>query len=113
MEVVELFGVVIEYDPGPAVFVHAYVTIVPSTSLPDPTKVVDEVGKVIFLSVPAKAVGLMLAGLTVISISSKSVSPSLSVTVSLNVTSAESPVTVVEADVGFVIVPDPLIIVHE
>src|SRR5678815_4622577 len=71
---------------GPLTCVHRYPAMVPSASVPLPVRLAELVGKVIVLLAPAFATGGWLgAAFTVTVITSLSVAPSLSVTVSLNV----------------------------
>ena len=68
---------------GPAIFVHWYAAMVPSGSVPLPFKLVVFVGRVIFASKPALAVGAWLPGVfTVTTTVSLPIAPRLSTTVS-------------------------------
>jgi hypothetical protein len=100
--------------PEPEILVQTLETIVPSESVPDPAMVTEFVGKVIDWSGPALAIGRILdAALTVMVTEALPVAPPLSVTVSWKIdVPAVSPVTVVEADVGEVIVPEPEVLVQ-
>src|SRR5690606_36036592 len=90
--------------------------MLPSVSFPEPLSVVELTGSVKVISLPAFAVGeTFIGGFTVIETLSVSVAPSSSVTVILNTyVPCISPVTVVTAEEGFVMlkVVGPLTLVH-
>src|SRR5688500_18464654 len=91
------------YVEGPETCCHWYDVIIPSLSVHDPLSTTGWVGNVIALSAPALATGGLLGKrlMTVITILSLALPPSLSVTVNLNsYTPGSKLLIVVVADVG-------------